>query len=144
MQSLIKLTCFALGFYEALLGLLNRIDTQFHVSYPTDHASSPCLPLSYYFNKKSSWNKSQKSFPNENKCMYRDGTLKNQPNKMGTTPQHIYTIPTSCAILPTMHNKKLSTHSLNAHGTQHCLLLSLPHKRRFIPDPATSSSSKIT
>ena len=28
----------------------------------------------------------------------RDGTLKNQPNKMGTTPQHIYTIPTSCAI----------------------------------------------
>ena len=32
----------------------------------------------------------------------RDGTLKNQPNKMGTTPQHFYTIPTSCAILPTM------------------------------------------
>ena len=32
----------------------------------------------------------------------RDGTLKNQPNKMGTTPQHIHTIPTSCAILPTM------------------------------------------
>ena len=28
----------------------------------------------------------------------RDGTLKNQPNKMGTTPQHIHTIPTSCAI----------------------------------------------
>ena len=28
--------------------------------------------------------------------------LKNQPNKMGTTPQHIHTIPTSCAILPTM------------------------------------------
>ena len=32
----------------------------------------------------------------------RDGTLKNQPNKMGTTPQHFHTIPTSCAILPTM------------------------------------------
>ena len=32
----------------------------------------------------------------------RDGTLKNQPNKMETTPQHIYTIPTSRAILPTM------------------------------------------
>ena len=43
-----------------------------------------------------------KSFPNENKRICRDGTLKNQPNKMGTTPQHIYTIPTSCAILPTM------------------------------------------
>ena len=25
-QSLIKLTCFALGFYEALLGLLNHVD----------------------------------------------------------------------------------------------------------------------
>ena len=72
----------------------------------------------------------------------RDGTLKNQPNKMGTTPQHIYTIPTSCAILPTMHNKKPSTHSLNAHGTQHCSLHSLPHKRRSIPDSATFSSSK--
>ena len=32
----------------------------------------------------------------------RDETLKNQLNKMGTTPQHIHTIPTSCAILPTM------------------------------------------
>ena len=32
----------------------------------------------------------------------RDGTLKNQPNKIGTTPQHIHTIPSSCAILPTM------------------------------------------
>ena len=32
----------------------------------------------------------------------RDGTVKNQPNKMGTTPQHIHTIPTSCAILPTV------------------------------------------
>ena len=31
----------------------------------------------------------------------RDGTLKNPPNKMGTT-QYFYTIPTSCAILPTV------------------------------------------
>ena len=38
----------------------------------------------------------------------RDGTLKNQPNKTGMTPQCIHTIPTSCAILPTMHTK-LST-----------------------------------
>ena len=74
----------------------------------------------------------------------RDGTLKNQPNKMGTTPQHIYTIPTSCAILPTMHNKKLSTHSLNEHGTQHCSLHSLEHERQSIPDSATFSSNKIS
>ena len=62
----------------------------------------------------------------------RDGTFKNQPNKMGTTPQHIHTIPTSCAILPTMHNIKLFTHSLNEHDTQHCSLHSLPHKRQSI------------
>ena len=74
----------------------------------------------------------------------RDGTLKNQPNKMGTTPQHIYTIPTSCAILPTTHNKKLSTHSLNEHGTQHCSLHSLPHERQSIPDSAAFSSNKIS
>ena len=72
----------------------------------------------------------------------RDGTLKNKPNKMGTTPQHIHTIPTSCAILPTMHNKKLFTQSLNEHGTQHCSLYSLPHKRRSIS--ATFSSNKIS
>ena len=72
----------------------------------------------------------------------RDRTLNNQPNKMGTTPQHIHTIPTSCAILPTMHNKKLSTHSLNKHGIQHCSLHSLPHKRQSIS--ATFSSNTIS
>ena len=71
-----------------------------------------------------------------------DGTLKNQPNKMGMTPQHISTIPTSCAILPTMHNKKLSTYSLNEHGTHHCSLHNLPHKRQSISDSATFSSKK--
>ena len=67
--------------------------------------------------------------------------LKNQPNKMGMTPQHIHTIPTSCAILPTVHNKKLFTHSLNEHGTQHCSLHRLPHKRQSIS--ATIISNKI-
>ena len=60
----------------------------------------------------------------------RDETLKNQPNKMGTTRQHIHTIPTSCAILPTMLTKKLFTHSLNEHGTQHHSLHGVPHKRQ--------------
>ena len=32
----------------------------------------------------------------------RDGTLKNQPTKIGTALQYIHAIPTSCAILPTM------------------------------------------
>ena len=109
-----------------------------------DHASSPCLPLFSLTTsiKKAAGTSHKKVFQMKTSAC-RDGTFKNQPNKMGTTPQHIYTIPTSCAILPTMHNKKLSTHSLNAHGTLHCLLLSLPHKRRSIPDSATFSSSKI-
>ena len=33
-------------------------------------------------------------------CRY--GTLKTQPNKIGTTPQYFHTIPTSCAILLTI------------------------------------------
>ena len=69
---------------------------------------------------------------------------KNQPNKMGMTPQHIYTIPTSCAILLTMDNTKLSTHPLNEYITQHCSLHSLPHKRQSIPASATFSSNKIS
>ena len=72
----------------------------------------------------------------------RDETLKTQLYKMGTTPQHIHTIPTSCAILPTIHNKKLFTHSLNEHGTQHCSLHSLPHKRQSTF--ATFISNKIS
>ena len=43
--------------------------------------------------------KSQKSFPSW-KSACRDGSLKNQPNYMGMTPQHFHTIPTSCTILP--------------------------------------------
>ena len=72
----------------------------------------------------------------------RDETLKNQPNKMGTTPQHIHPIPTSCAILPTMYNRKLFTHSLNEHGTQRCSLHSLPHRRQSTS--ATFISNKIS
>ena len=99
--------------------------------------------LSYYFNKKSSRNKSQTVFRMKTSAC-RDGPLKNDPNKMGMTPQHMYTIPISCAILQTMHNKKLSTHSLNEHGTQHCSLHSLPHQRQSVPDSAIFRSNKIS
>ena len=33
----------------------------------------------------------------------RDGTLKNPLNNIVVTPQYFHTIPTSCAILPTIH-----------------------------------------
>ena len=108
---------------------------------------SPCLPLFSLTTSKTIKKKQQdqvtKVFQMKTSA-FRDGTLKNQLNKMGTTPQHIYTIPTSCAILPTMHNKKLSTHSLNEHSTQHCSLHSLEHKSQSIPDSVTFSSNKIS
>ena len=40
----------------------------------------------------------------------RDGTLKNQPNKIGTTPQYFHTIPTSCTILQTLHHQTVHAH----------------------------------
>ena len=104
------------------------------------------LPLTFLTHLSSfllflSRNKSQKSFRMKTSTC-RDETLKNQLNKMGMTPQHIHTIPTSCAILPTMHNKKtLYTHSLNEHDTQHCSLHSLPHKRQSTS--ATFISNKV-
>ena len=113
----------------------------------TMHLSLACLSsllllLKNHKQKKAAGTSHKKVFQMKTSAC-RDGTLKNQPNKMGTTPQHIYTIPTSCAILPTMH-KKLSTHSLKEHGTQHCSLHSLPHERQSIPDSATFSSNKIS
>ena len=57
------------------------------------------------------------------------------------TPQNIHTISTSCAILPTLHNNKIFTHSLSEHGTQYCSLHSLPHKRQSTS--ATFISNKI-
>ena len=59
---------------------------------------------------------------------------------MGMTPQYFHTIPISCVILPTIHSPKLTTctlpysflHPLNEHGTQHCSLHNLPHKRKSI------------
>ena len=110
------------------------------------HLPLACLSSLLLFlknNKRKAAGTSHKKVLQMKTSACRDGTLKNQPNKIGTTPQHIYIIPTSCAISPTMHNRKISTHSLNEHGTQHCSLHSLPHKRQSIPDSATFSSNKI-
>ena len=107
------------------------------------HLSPPLFSLTISKNnsKKKQAQTSHKKVFQRKTSACRNGTLKNQPNKMGTTPQHIHTIPTPCAILPTIHNKKLFTHSLNEHSTQHCSLHSLPHKRQSIS--ATFISNKI-
>ena len=71
-----------------------------------------------------------------------------EPSKTSQTrwEQHhntcIHTIPTSCAILPTMHNKNLPTYSLKEHSTHHCSLHRLPHKRQSIS--VAFSSNKIS
>ena len=82
------------------------------LSYFRDHTSSPRLSYSPLFSLTISKNQLKKTAGTSHKkgfqmktTICRDEMLKNQPNKMGTTPQHIHTIPMSCAILPTMHNK---------------------------------------
>ena len=74
-------------------------------SYFTDHASSPRLPFPPLFSltipKKNATGTSHKK--QAHACS--DRVLKNQPNQMGMTPHYYYTIPTSCAILPTMHTE---------------------------------------
>ena len=75
----------------------------------------------------------------------RDGTLKNQQDKMAMTPHYFHTIPTSCAVLLTMHTTKLSTcisycshqllrwmYNYTPQGTQHCSLHSLLYIRQPI------------
>ena len=114
------------------------------LSYFIDHPSSPRpLPplssLTILENKKRQKQITKIYWMKTSTC--RDGTIKNQPNQMGMTPQSFYTIPTSCAILPTIHTTKLATctlpysypHPLNEHSTQHCSLHSLPHKDNPYP-----------
>ena len=66
----------------------------------------------------------------------------------GDDTKILSTIPTSCAILPTMLITKPSKstlpypHPLNEHSTQYCSLHSLPHNRQSIS--AMSSSNKIS
>ena len=74
----------------------------------------------------------------------RDEILKNQPNKTGMTPQYFYTIPTSCAILPTVHNTKPSTFliiSLPATKNEHSTSLHLTISQN---NPSFTKHYKIT
>ena len=45
-----------------------------------------------------------------------DATLKNLPNKIGTPPQHIYTISTSCAIFQLCFVLGSCVHTRNVEG----------------------------
>ena len=120
---------------------MNNTIVYFHTLQSVHLPLSPplfSLTISKNNSKKKTAGTSHKKVFQRKTSACRDGTLKNQPNKMQTTPQHIHTIPTSCAILPTMHPKKTFymhlaySHPLNEHSTQHCSLHSFPHKRQSI------------
>ena len=74
-----------------------------------------------------SLDKSQKRFPNETTTC-RDGT---QPNKIGMTPQHTHTIPTSCAILYS-DSLQVGNHTCSSKHGIHNNSTMLPHQQHEI------------
>ena len=96
------------------------------------HNKSFHLGCGYTATKKTTTETSHKKVCQTQTSTCRDEILKNQPNKTGTTPQYFYTIPTSCAILPPVHNTKPSTFVLiSPHQPQTNIVLhsiQLSHK----------------
>ena len=122
--------------------------TKFYTFYFTDHAFSPQPPLPPLFSlkKKTTGTSHKKVFWTKTSAC-SDGTLKNQANKMGMTRQHFHNIPTSCAILPSMHTTKLSTCTLAYSNplnkrTSHSLLLT--HQPSCIQDICHVQHTRLT
>ena len=99
------------------------------------HLSSP-LPF-LLWQKKPAGASHQKVFVRKTSAC-KDGTLKNQPNKMGITQQFFQTEHTSCTILPTMSPAKFTActlvypHPLNKCITIHInKALSTAHSTSF-------------
>ena len=106
-----------------------------------DHASSPRPLLPHFFSltipkrqykkeKKKQQKQVTKSFPSWKQAhVGMEASKTNQTRWEPMTPQHFHTIPTSCAILPTMHtHKTLYMHlaypyALNEQGTRYSALL---------------------
>ena len=90
-------------------------------------------------NKKKTTETSHKKVCQTQTSTCRDEILKNQPNKTGTTPQYFYTIPTSCAILPPVHNTKPSTFVLiSPHQPQTNIVLHFIQLSHKITHPSQS------
>ena len=119
--------------------------TQFHVSYPTDHASSPCLPL---FSLTTSIKKKQQEQVTKKFSKWKQAHVGMEPSKTSQTrwERHYNTFTPSLHLVPFFQlcTTKNSLHTLNEHDTEHYSLHSLPHKRQSIPDSATFSSNKIS
>ena len=109
-------------------------------------ASHRSPPLLFLKNKKTSRNKSQKVFWIKTSTC-RDGTLKNQPNKMGMTntfTPSLHLVPFCQLCTPQsryMHITYSYSHPLNEHGTQHCSFHSLLHKRQSISAMFSSNTN---
>ena len=95
-------------------------------SYSHTHTKKQPPPKKKKATKKNNRNKSKKVNKTQTSTC-RDGTLKKQPNKMGMTPQYFYTIPTSCAIWPTMYNTKPHAYLLAHPQPKNECSTSLPH-----------------
>ena len=119
----------------------------FILLYFTDHAPSLWPPFPPLFSltipKKKTPNKKTQEQVTKNICLMktsrcRDGIHKNQPNKMGMTPQYI--IPTSCAILPCnyAHHKTLDMHiRLFTPTKRMCNYTSTRQSTLVTPQPST-------
>ena len=67
----------------------------------------------------------------------RDGTLKNQPNKMRMTPQHIHTVPTSCQLCFVFVS---CVHRRVVEGSRYCWVRSACWSDMIVSCPACTHS----
>ena len=138
----------SLEFLTNLLFVDNEV--LYFCTLQTMFTSHPWFPLPPLFSLKIKTGTSHNIVFWMEASVCRDGTLKNQPNKMGMTPQHFHTISTSCA---TVHTPKPSTCTLDysqavnqcittyQQSTQHCSLHSLLHIRQPISAMSAMLSS---
>ena len=115
--------------------ILYRLCTFPLPSFPTS-LLSPFLKVIKKKTKKNPAGTSHKTVFQMKTSVCRDGTLKNQPNKMGTTPQHIHTISTSCAILPTCYAHQTTCLFTPTKLTQHSALLTPQLSNPYPPHSA--------
>ena len=134
--------CFGLGFYEALLALLNKV-LYFHLYRPSifPSASPPTSFLSYNSKKYKTTETNHKKFTE-----WKQAHAGMEPSKTNQTrwEWHHNPFTPSLHLVPfcQLFTPQNSLHAhypipihtpLNEHSTQHCSLHSLPHKDNPYP-----------
>ena len=108
--------------------------------------SFPTSLLSNFLKKKQQQNKKQQEQVTKKFSEWKQAHVGMERSKSSRTrwERHHNTFTPSLHLVPFCQlctTKKLFTHSLNEHNTQHCSLHSLPHKRQSIS--VTFTSNKI-